>query len=340
MKLISLRGSHYDIGYEHGDATALEILKFCRLFHAKLAANNISRDTAVKIAGKFGKCTDKYAPWLLEEIRGIADGAGMKYETILSLNCMFEIPRIVGKKELHYCTVWGVTDGKQCIAVQNLDLAREYGELLTLMHIAPAGKRSVFLLVLPGMVGMMGMNQDGLSFSGTTVSSREARYGVPKPFLGRSIMHNCSNVHEAARALRDAPRTTGGNAMLADAHGGMQIIECSAVKCALIEPQNGYVASTNHYTDDDLYGLSPPDTTSSEARLARIRWLLEHAEKRDLETMFSIACDHEHEPDDLTICRHGSISTVSSLVFVPSEKCIWIAGGLPCSSSFKQYHVR
>lgn len=339
MDIISLRGSHYDIGYEHGEVKTREILEFCRLFHAKLAANKISRGSAVKIAEKFGEHTGKYAPWLLEEIRGIADGAGMKYETVLSLNCMFEIPRIVGKKEIHYCTVWGVTDGKQCMAVQNLDLAREYGELLTLMRIAPTGKRSVLLLVLPGMVGMMGMNRDGLSFSGTTVSSKEVRYGVPKPFLGRSILHNCSNVTEAADVLGDAPRTTGGNAMLADASGGLNIIECSAVKCALIGPQNGFVASTNHYTDDDLFGLSPPDTTSSEARLARIRWLLENSQKRDLDTMFSFASDHEHEPDDLTICRHGGISTVSSLVFVPQEKCIWAAGGLPCSNSFKQYYV-
>jgi hypothetical protein len=190
------------------------------------------------------------------------------------------------------------------------------------------------------MVGMMGMNRDGLSFSGTTVSSKEVRYGVPKPFLGRSILHNCSNVIEAANVLGDAPRTTGGNAMMTDASGGLQIFECSAVKCALIGPQNGFVASTNHYTDDDLFGLSPPDTTSSEARLARIRWLLEHSQKRDLDTMFSIASDHEHEPDDLTICRHGSISTVCSLVFVPLEKCIWAAGGLPCSNNFKQYYVR
>lgn len=340
MNLISLRGSHYDIGYEHGKILAKEISKFCNVFNEKLAANDISRDTAVKIAKEFGKCTENYAPGLLEEIKGIADGSGMKYETILALNCMFEIPRIIGKKEIHYCTVWAVTDGKECMAVQNLDLANEYGELMTLMRIAPNGEKAVLLLVMPGMVGMMGMNEDGLSFSGTTVSSRDVRYGVPKPFLGRSILHRCSNVTEAREALMAAPRTTGGNAMLSDASGDVQIIECSAAKCALMNPHNGFVASTNHYTDDELYGLSPPDTTSSEARLLRVNWLLKHSDKKDLDTMFAIASDHEHEPNDLTICRHGNINTVSSLVFVPLDKCIWIADGVPCSNSFKQYYVK
>ncbi len=339
MKLLSLRGSHYDIGHSHGEALAGEIKRFCCLFQTKLATNDISRDTALSISEKFGKFVEKHTPDLLEETKGIADGAGIEQEIILSLNCMFEIPRIAGRKEIHYCTAWGVTDGRRCIVVQNLDLAREYEEFLTLFHISPLGKREVLLQAMPGMISMLGMNREGLVFTGTTVTSRQASYGLPKPFISRTILHNCSNVTDATRVLLDFPRTTGGNVMLADASGNLRAVECSAAKCAVIYPENGYVAVTNHYTDDDLFGLSPPDTESSEARLGRIRWLLENAEKRDLETMFYFTRDHAYAAGDLSICRHGSISTVSSLIFLPHEKDIWIAAGKPCTGSFRRYRV-
>src|SRR5659263_19402 len=340
MNLISLQGSHYDIGYHHGEALSGEIKRFCHLFRTKLAARNIPWNTAIKISMKFSRFAEKHTPDLLEEVRGIADGAGIEYETVLSLNCMFEIPRIAGRKEIHYCTAWGITDGRRCIAAQNLDLAEEYGGFLTLFRIAPLKKRVVLLLTMPGMISMLGMNGDGLVFVGTTVSSRQVSYGLPKPFISRIILHNCNNVEEATAILMNSPRTTGGNVLLADARGGMRVVECSSVKCAVINPENGYVATTNHYTDDDLFGLSPPDTTSSETRLKRIRWLLEHMGKRDLEMMFSLTRDHAHLPDDLTICRHGDISTVSSLVFLPEERSIWISGRLPCSSSFRLYRVQ
>jgi isopenicillin-N N-acyltransferase-like protein len=340
MKLISLSGSHYEIGYRHGKVLAGEIRRFYSLFLVKLAERDISIETAIKITRKFGKFIEKHTPDLLEEVRGIAEGAKMQYESVLSLNCMFEIPRIASRKDIHYCTVWGVTDGIKCLAAQNLDLASEYGEFLTLFRIAPVNKRSVLLQAMPGMIGMLGMNGDGLVFSGTTVSSKEVSYGIPKPFIGRIILQNYDNVINATDFLQSAARTTGGNPLLADARGGILVLECSTVKCAVIHPEKGYVASTNHYTDDDLFGLSPPDTESSEMRLKRINWLLEHAKKHSLDEMLSFARDHEHSPDNLTICRHGSISTVSSLVFIPSERCIWIASGLPCRTRYRQYYVK
>jgi predicted choloylglycine hydrolase len=161
----------------------------------------------------------------------------------------------------------------------------------------------MLLEAMPDMIGMLGMNQEGLVFIGTTVSSRQVSYGLPKPFICRSILRNCNNVKEATEALLDFPRTTGGNALLVDASGDLRIAECSSVKCAVIYPEKGYVAVTNHYADDDLFGLSLPDIASSQARLRRIKWLLEHAEKLDLEEMFSFTRDHEHTPDSFTISQ-------------------------------------
>lgn len=340
MKLISLSGSHYDIGYSYGKAMASEIRRFYDLFLVKLEERDVSIETALTITRKFSGFIEKYTPDLLEEVRGIADGAKMEYESVLSLNCMFEIPRIAGKSEIHYCTVWGVTDGRKCLAAQNLDLASEYGPFLTLFRISPDSERTVLLQAMPGMVGMLGMNEDGVVFSGTTVSSREVRFGLPKPFICRTILQTCNNVIDATEFLQNVPKTTGGNPLLADARGSLQMLECSSAKCIVHHTDKGYIASTNHYTDDDLFGQSPPDTESSEARLERINWLLEHMKKRDLDEMFSFARDHEHSPNNLTICRHGSISTVSSLVFIPAERCIWITNGLPCNTYFQQYYVK
>jgi len=75
---------------------------------------------------------------------------------------------------------------------------------------------------------------------------------------------------DATEFLQNIPRTTGGNPLLADARGGLRVLECSAIKCVVLHPEKGCIASTNHYTDDDLFGLSPPNTESSKERFERI----------------------------------------------------------------------
>jgi len=87
------------------------------------------------------------------------------------------------------------------------------------------------------------MNGDGLAFSGTTVSSREAHYGLPKPFIGRTILHTFDNVTGATEYLQKISRTTGGNPLLADARGGLRVLECSSVKCVVLHPDKGYVGT-------------------------------------------------------------------------------------------------
>jgi hypothetical protein len=190
------------------------------------------------------------------------------------------------------------------------------------------------------MLGMMGMNEHGLVFSGTTVSSKKVKYGVPKPFLGRTILNTCTTAKEAVDCLLKAPRTTGGNAMLLDAQGGFYIVECAADRCAVLHPEKQHLFSANHYTDGKLTPLSPTDDIeSSRARLERIQELFSQAERYDCETLKSFARDHNGEPGNLTICRHGDISTVSSVIFDPSNRRMWLATGLPCQSEYQEYFV-
>jgi isopenicillin-N N-acyltransferase-like protein len=340
MKTLEVSGSHHEIGVSYGSQAKECVEKFLNIFFSKLESLKVNREKAFEIAERLEEHVKQYAPALLDEIQGIAEGADKDYNEILSLNCIFEIPRIAGKKEAHYCTVWGSVVNGEVIAIQNLDLASEYAELLHLLHITPERGKRIRVQVLAGMLGMMGMNEDGLVFSGTTVSSKKVKYGVPKPFLGRSILNTCTTAKQAVDCLLKAPRTTGGNAMLLDAEGGFYIVECSAEKCAVLHPEQHYLFSTNHYTDCNLEPLSPTDDIeSSKARLKRIQELFANTEKHDLETLKKFARDHDGEPGNLTICRHGNISTVSSIIFEPAKRRMWIASGLPCENEYTEYTV-
>ncbi len=340
MKTLELSGSRYEIGYGYGVQAREYVWKFIDIFFSKLESLRINKEAAFEISGRLEEYVKEYSPVLLEEVRGLADGADKDYEEILSLNCIFEIPRIAGTKEAHYCTVWGSVADGGVIAVQNLDLAAEYADLLHLVRIVLDDGLRIRLQALAGMLGMMGMNQDGLVFSGTTVSSKKVKYGVPKPFLGRTILNTCSTAEQAVDCLLKAPRTTGGNAMFLDAVGGFYVVECSAEQCAVIHPEKQHLFSTNHYTDGKLTPLSPTDDIeSSKARLERIQELFSHTDRYDFETLKSFARDHDGDPGNLTICRHGDISTVSSVIFEPSKRRMWLATGLPCRNGYQEYSV-
>ena len=125
MKTLELFGSHYEIGYGYGVQARENVWKFIDIFFSKLESSRINKETAFEISGRLEEYVREYSSVLLEEVWGLADGADRDYKAVLSLNCIFEIPRIAGTKEAHYCTVWGAVDGG-VIAVQNLDLAAEY----------------------------------------------------------------------------------------------------------------------------------------------------------------------------------------------------------------------
>jgi hypothetical protein len=118
-------------------------------------------------------------------------------------------------------------------------------------------------------------------------------------------------------------------------------IETTATRFAV----NGAPGShTNHYTDPELAERAPPPGRGSQARLERLRALVEQRAPATPAALGEILSDHGG-PGPQTICEHGRgeadpADEASAVVF--SMICdldlgrMWVAPGSPCAIPYEE----
>jgi isopenicillin-N N-acyltransferase-like protein len=126
--MIELKGSAYELGLQHGKALAGEIRANLTLYFDMVKGlTGTEPDLCLTHAGKFQKAINVNAPGLLEEMQGIAKGAGVSLDEILFLNARTELMsmRPSGEAERGECTAIGLTGERtingQAIIAQNWD---------------------------------------------------------------------------------------------------------------------------------------------------------------------------------------------------------------------------
>ncbi|MBI3270853.1 MAG: hypothetical protein HYZ53_17765 [Planctomycetes bacterium] len=185
----------------------------------------------------------------LEEIRGVAEGAGMRFEEMLLGNCFLDL------KRSPLCSTFvaygpATRDGDVLFG-RNLDfpslgIAGDHG-LVTVYH--PTGKKAFVSVGWPGLSGVLsGMNEDGLSLAVMNVfMEKETPKGTPYTLLFREILENARTTDEAIARMQVARRTVGNNLMLCDARPSAALVEFSAEVCNVRRPVEDAIYSTNHF---------------------------------------------------------------------------------------------
>ena len=90
--IIEVSGPALQRGIQYG-RQARERIEKARVFYAGMFLHNAGLDweKAKNCARLFEPSIQSYCPELIEEMRGIAQGAGCSYEDILAINCRSEI---------------------------------------------------------------------------------------------------------------------------------------------------------------------------------------------------------------------------------------------------------
>jgi isopenicillin-N N-acyltransferase-like protein len=154
-----------------------------------------------------------------DEMKAIAEAAGVKPEEVIALNM---IP------EKWHCTgsaVWGeaTVDGK-LYHHRSLDYAINIGkkkrgqENAALIVYEPTGENPYVVVGWAGFIGCVtGMNARGIAIGEMGSSSDDESYaGLPMTFMLREILAKASTLDEGMKMFRELPRTCGYNFILSD----------------------------------------------------------------------------------------------------------------------------
>lgn len=360
--IVELRGTPYEMGLTHGRALREQIVDFVSTVTSVHRANNAS--LRVEREGLTAFCTrqtgflEKFSRSLMEEMRGIAEGAGVAFEDILTLNSFLELedlraPGLGGRilpDTLWGCTTFNVTadasaDGRALIG-QTYDMERYYEKYLALLRITPASGPAVLVVTLAGILGLVGLNAAGVAAVINKLVAVDARPGVIYPFILRTALA-AERIGDALGTVIFSPRASGMNYQLAG-EGTAFCVETSATRYELLE-FDGVVSHTNYYVGNHMRHFETPNWLSHGGTMVRKQvadtFLRRRRGALTVDLLKELTRDHTNYPR--CICAHGfpgesgetAFHTIFAVVMDPGEGRLEFCAGNPCRSAYESYEL-
>ncbi len=259
VRVVYLSGSPHEIGLQHGVLLKNEIHALISyFFEEKKSLFGASQETLAKGS----KVLEKFIPQeYIEEMKGIAEGAGVPYEKVLYSNTFLDVVSAnwVGVKPTcsNFAAFPGMSKDGAVVHGRNLEWSADekVAKMNTVFFITPEKGTPFVTLSWPGVAGALtGMNASRISMGEMTSMSSEATLeGTPIMIQLRALIERSKNLEDAYKILSDMPRTTGYNVLVTDGkiNSGF-IAEMTASRILRIEPKDGFLMHTNHFVDKEL----------------------------------------------------------------------------------------
>ena len=345
-------------GHAYGEAARDLIARNLEFY--KGVFMNVTGEAWENILGRsrpFKPLAEAYAPDLLAEIDGIAQGSNRSLEEIFLLNARSEI--IFSTKAL------GLEQPGECTSLLALPEAAEKGESFLAQNwdwygpmtdgpvaLKISQRESISALITfteAGQVAKMGMNTAGIGLAVNNLITDRPRHGVPWLFIARRVLES-NHLTEAVGRVLSARRAHSLNYLIGhgDENDGFGVcLETAAEEEHIFWPEDGLLAHTNHFIEpggtfrDLRLKLDPYSSTL--LRLARTRSLLKARSGRlGAAEIRRILADHYDHP--FSVCAHGSpysktphqLVTCLGLVMNLTRRRIEYCIGQPCRGEWRE----
>ena len=345
IDILRVSGStHREVGRQLGELARDRL-------HAEAAATiedlpaGRTLDRQRELAKEWRAFTEPRLPWLIEELDGIAEVAGLDAELFFaaSIEELWYEPRVTeGRCSDVVAGPSATVDGHLLVGHTN-DLRPAAEEHIVGIETKVDGDPAIFQLGgVPWL--SVGWNSAGLSLTGNELSPNDERLGISRSHQVLEMMRARSLGEMIGMSLRP-DRASSYNNVLTSCDGGVANVEGSATDAEVTGlDEAGHLVHTNHYVCDRMvpYEGDPAYAVRSAVRYSRARELIEAQAPGSVDgrVMRAILSDHETAPDSL--CRHPSSEapdskTVFWCVADVTEGVIMFGRGNPCDSDAQEY---
>ena len=346
MLIIHASGSHKQVGRQHGERKKQEIQRTCAEEVTRICRTlGKNEEELLGSLVVFLPFFRNLAPLLLEEIEGIAEGAGISFEHGLLLNVRHDLRPPIDPGCTTFAAGGEITRSGKPIAGHNKDGNPVTAAGLFLLGIHLDKGPGLLGFTYPGEIGLRGISDRGASVFGNSLYVRNASMGVPHN-LARRMLLEIGCIGDCEAALKEAAGFSPANLTIVDTGGETACFELVKDRFRVIRAGGGLVTHTNHVLHHDLVGeeMFPEKQTQSVLRLQRLEDLLSTgAGDLTVSDVMNALRDHTHAPQ--SICRHGgelrgmkSHTVVSSVADV-AEGVLHVAKGPPCREPYVAYSL-
>lgn len=366
IPLIPLTGSAYERGRTHGAVCADEIHQMLAAWGRHIGPPGASTEAyrgAFRSRTNFLKGFEEHAPHLIEELRGIADGARAPFEQILDLQLLDEewwfrqlYPHALAAVP-HHCSALALrTPSGGVLVAQNFDGASWMeGYQRVFHHRDPVSGFDALIFTLPGILALTGINRQGVAVCVNSLVQLDGDpSGLPVVGVIRRLLESAD--HAAAISTLRSVRHASGQAYTIGDHEAFGAYEASRSSIIEVRPAPGRqaVCHTNHpLTNPDralftqaTVGDTPERrlarTANSAARLTALERGLSDAHAYSVEGVKTLLGSRENPDHPLSreLGSGGEVIdyTLACVVFEPGPPArMHLAAGPPSTTRFRSF---
>lgn len=253
LRVLELSGTPYNMGRTHGRTLKPEIQELVKRWKADVEKTYSVPASAyidkLLQASDFMPAIERWTPGLLDEIRGIADGAGLDFRTMFAFQLIDETWVIGPDLGLSKCTSIGARkrSHQPAFVAQNLDLPVFYNDFPTVLRLRGRGEPEALVFTIPGVIATNGLNDRSVAVCVNAVTQLAySAKGLPVDFIIRGILRQ-KTYEEAVKFLKEITPAAPQNYLI----GGPEKVtgyERSASRISEYLPFSGaeFTFHTNH----------------------------------------------------------------------------------------------
>lgn len=355
IKVILLEGSPRECGLKYGSACAKEIgesiANYTALF---MDRKGMSWENAIAAVSEFMPYIEAADSGYMEEMEGVAEGAGVRLEDIAVLNARTELLHTgvsmcagTHPEECQECTAFSAlppaTANGGVIIGQTWDFSyMQRNATVAVKRKGSGGKPDMLMFLEAGMIGGKGMNSCGIGLTLNALKIKHTGEGLPLHIRMRMILE-ASTMAQAYERATSGPVASAANLIITHRDGVALDLELDPESVEVLLPQDGLIVHTNHFIGPRQalrHGLAISGSTY--IRLQRARQLLCASEKISVEYIEKVFCDHVGYPT--SICAHPNKtdpeikwnSTNFAVIMDLSNMEAYTACGNPCETGFQR----
>lgn len=345
---VAIEGSGYERGLQYGSHAGERIHRSVELYVGAFERRGLTERAQVHaLAARFVPALEAFDADVFDELRGIADGAGLQLEDIVALNARTELLRAADAGCTAVACLPEVTTDARTLLGQNWDWKPECRDTAIVLHVRPSDGPELVTFAEAGLVARCGMNAAGIGVVGNFLESAAdgGSDGIPVALVRRRIL-GCTTLGEALGVVVRTPRAVSSSHLIADAGGEAIAAEATPERVFFVHPEGGLLEHANHFRADaarvaviDTGIARYPDTLYRDRRLRRS--LAAFASGIGVEQLQAGLRDHYGLPT--AVCRHlpaepddATIVTVASVVMDLDAGRMWVAPGPVCENEYTE----
>ena len=350
--LVRVGGTYKEMGYQMGQVCAVQIRHSIenarRLIEQTYNDLQLTWGGAQIQARKYMPFAQERYPQYVDELMGMAEGAGVSFDDLAVVNAMEAVT--MDALHLTKCSSMAVNDDRTAdghvLVSHNEDWLPDDDQDVYVVHASPEKGPSFLSVTYGGLLCNIGFNSAGIAQCCDSVYPDDSRIGIPRVIVSRAMLE-ARTLADAVRLALAPKRAAGYNHLLAHENGEIYSVEVSARQFGILYGLDGLMVHTNHFLDPKMQEIEedPDELIGTRLRYFRALRLLRRTQKHTVKSLQIIQRDHLNYPN--SICNHcvddldplDREKTVHALIMDLTARVMHLAWGNPCTNQYHTYYL-